>query len=183
MVVSISFSATAAEKTPEEMIQLYFDAFKKNDLKQVADNMHEGELAKFKDVMMPVIEKGVESAAGGYTDDHVALRLFVQSENIEAIRADSPKEFFLRFLNWVMQLNPMMKTSLDGATIQVLGSVPESDMAHVVYRMSLDLFGARMSQLAVMSVKKQDGEWKLMMTGEIEGMGKLLQMNMNKMWK
>jgi len=50
----------------------------------------------------------------------------------------------------------MMARTMAGATIETLGFVPEKDMAHVVYRINIDMMGAKVSQLNVMSLKKQD---------------------------
>jgi hypothetical protein len=142
-------------------------------METLAANMHEGELAKFQQTLLPVIEQSLESDPIGASRDAAAIRQLTQQDSIETIRAETPRAFFIRFMKWMMKLNPMMVTSLAGATIQPLGFVPENDMAHVIYRINLDMMGAKVSQLKVMSVKKQDEAWRLMMTGEIEGLGKL----------
>ena len=171
---------STAGQSPEEMIQLYFDAFKKGDNQVLADNMHKGELARFKDALMPLFETGLDSSPGGFASERAMLRLFVGDADMEQVRNESPQDFFIRFLSWVMGLNPAIKQSMAGATIEIIGSVPEKDMTHVLYRMSVNMMGTTMKQLSVMSVKKEGDDWKLMLTGEIEGMSQMLKMNMNQ---
>lgn len=173
--------ATASQDapgTPESLIVQYFNAFKTSDLDVMASIMHDGELAKLKRELLPVVERGIASVKSGIGQDEVAKRLFSDTDDIETIRAESPQQFFIRFMEWVQTMNPNMKNAMSGATINPIGHVLEGDVAHVVYRVSVDFSGTKMNQVTVMSAKKQDGDWKLMMTGEIEGMGRLLQRNM-----
>jgi len=167
-----------AEKTPESLLVEYFNAFKTGDLETMSAIMHDEELEKLKKEMLPVVERGINSVKSGIGQDQVAKRLFSESDDIEAIRAESAKMFFIRFMEWVYVLNPSMKTAMSGATVQPIGHVMEGEVAHVVYRVGVEMAGTKFNQVTVMSAKKSGDEWKLMLTGEIEGMGKLLQRNM-----
>jgi hypothetical protein len=171
----ITSSIAFAENTPEGMIKLYFDAFKSGDHERMAANMHPDELEKLKKELLPVVARGIEGAQSGMTRDQYALTLFADSEDIEIITNESPAEFFVRFMSWINRMNPMLKNTIGGASIETVGHLMEGDLAHVVYRVMINMSGTRMTQLSVMSVKKSGDEWKLMMSGEIEGMGKLLQ--------
>ncbi|HMO49652.1 MAG TPA: hypothetical protein PKE26_02975 [Kiritimatiellia bacterium] len=177
-LLGASFLARAT--TPEELVTRYFEAFKKGDMEAVAGEMHLGELTKFKDTLLPVLEQTIVSSAAGPGRDELMIRQFTNRDDMETIREESPRAFFVRFMRWVMKLNPMMSQTMSAASIETLGHIIEKDMAHVVYRIHIDMMGAKVSQLNVMSVKKEDEAWRLMMTGEIEGMGKMLQQNMNR---
>ncbi len=164
-----------AGETPEDMIKLYFEAFKAGDHELMAANMHPDELAKLKKELIPVIARGIDAVEGGVSRDQLAMKLFADTDPIDVIMNESPQEFFVRFMSWVNRMNPMMKNAMAGSTIDTLGFVPEDDMAHVVYRVNINLMGARVRDMNVMSVKKLGDAWKLMLSGEVEGMGKLLQ--------
>jgi len=164
-----------AESTPEQMVTLYFDSFKKGDFETIAINIHDEELEKFKESVFPAIERSLEQDPVGASRDAAALRYFMGKDSIEVVREEPPREFFIRFMKWIAQLNPVMMTGMSGATIQTLGFIPEKDMAHTVFRVDVDMMGAQFSQMKVMSVKKQGEEWKLMLTGEIHGMAKMFE--------
>ena len=176
-ILTLSIVGVRAASTPEEMTVLYFDSFKKGDVDTIVANMHEGELGKFQKALIPVIEKNVEQDPTGAGRDAAAIRQLVGKNTIDEIRQETPQAFFARFLNWMIKLNPSTIKSMAGATMQPLGHIEEEDMAHVTCRVNVVIMGATISQLKVMSVKKQSDEWKLMLTGEIEGMAKLMQMN------
>ncbi|HMP73416.1 MAG TPA: hypothetical protein PKE55_09165 [Kiritimatiellia bacterium] len=172
----ITAGALLAESSPEEMVIRYFQAFQKGDVDGLAEIMHEGELENFQQALYPAIAESVTSDPMGLTRQGAMVRLLTGGDDLKTIRDETPVAFYTRFMKWMIRINPAVVSSLSGATLQPLGSIPEDDMAHVVYRIQLDLLGANISQLKVMTVKKDDeGAWRLTMTGEIEGLGRLLQ--------
>ncbi len=164
-----------AGSTPQEMARLYFDAFKSGDMESMAANMHEEELAKFKDSMIPVIAKNLNPDTVDMTREAVAIRQLAGRDSLEKIQAEDPRVFFLRFMNWMNRMNPMIAKMMSGSKIDTLGYVEEKDMAHVVCRITMEVMGATVSQMKVMSVKKDGEQWKLMLTGEIEGLSSAMQ--------
>lgn len=167
---------------PESLVHMYFNAIKAGDMTAVADNMHPEELSKFKDMMFPIIKKGIDSTnENSDEEDMLAVKLFTRDASIESIGMESPKTFFARFLDWIMILNPAMKDSMTAADVTTIGHVSEGDLAHVVYRIHIGVMGTAMMQTSVMTMKKMDDEWKMMLTGEIEGMSQMLQMNMDQL--
>jgi len=174
--------AEEAAAGPEHLVYDYFNAFKEGDMEMVSAIMHIDELSKFKDMMLPIIKKGINATdEDSEQEDIMAVKLFTQDASIETISEEGPREFFARFMNWIMILNPAMKDSLTGSKIKTIGHLPEDDLSHVVYRISFDVMGSSMSQMSVMSMKKQEGEWKLMLTGEIEGLSQMMLMNMEQL--
>jgi hypothetical protein len=53
---------------------------------------------------------------------------------------------------------------------EILGTVREKDMAHVVTRITAGVQEVRMNQLTVVCTKPLGMEWKLMLSGELEGL-------------
>lgn len=179
MVISLS---AIAESSPEEVVAIYFKAFQQSDMATLAAHMHPDELAKFRNMMLPVMEKGLAAAdddAEG--EDGMALQLFAGHDDIDVIRNESHQAFFARFMTWVMKINPMLKSSMEGAKVEPIGHVNEGDLTHVVYRMHVEMMGANITQVSAISLKRKDDTWKLMLTGEIEGMSKMLQANIEQL--
>jgi len=166
-----------AAPTPESLVKLYFDSVKEGDLASLSARMHPAELEKFKSMLLPMIKGAAEDAANPLADpmDVEAMKRFLGGQTIEDIAAESPAAFFTRFMDWIQQLNPVLRLSLSSAKVEPIGSIPEKDMAHVVYRLSLiDALGNRVTQLGVMSVKKLGDEWRLMLTGDMEQMAAMM---------
>ena len=60
-------------------------------------------------------------------------------------------------------------------SVDILGSVREGEVVHVVARIGLaGPKGMQIRQMQVVSVKPHAGGWKLMLTGELEGMAAAL---------
>ena len=173
---------TRAESTPEEVVVTYFASFKESDMKNLASNMHPDELTKFRKMMLPVMVKGISMTTNvDESEDAMAMQVFTGDDSIGNISNESPEAFFTRFMKWVMTINPDMKSSMESAKIEPVGHVMEGDLAHVVYRMKVEMLGTFVTQISAITLKKNGDEWKLMLTGEIEGMSKLLEANINQM--
>jgi len=176
-MLSISTSAAAPHPSPEELVSLYYLKLGEADMTALADYMHGAELAKFREMMLPVFEAGF--AAGG---DPGPLRAFTRGDTLQQVQAYSPKEFFSRFLRWVMVMKPGMDQVLKQSSIKPIGHVaeqsPDGEVIHVVFRMTSRVEGVTVSKLSVMSLQKDGEAWKLLLTGEIEGVAQALQRQM-----
>ena len=60
--------------------------------------------------------------------------------------------------------------------IDVLGSVREGEIAHVVTRIHVGADALSIRKMNVISAKPWMGGWKLMLTGEMQGLQQMLQM-------
>jgi hypothetical protein len=168
-----------AASTPEEVVDQYFQAFRSGDLEGMAALMHPEELAVMQQELVPVIAHGIDKVESGTAVDPMQLKLFADTDSIDTISSEPPDKFFVRFMNWVGRMNPMMQESMRNASIETIGHVMEGDeIAHVVYRIRLMAQGARVSQMNVMPAKKNGDEWRLMLSGEIRGISELLKKNM-----
>lgn len=56
----------------------------------------------------------------------------------------------------------------------LVGSVAEGEAVHVLVRMHMhmDSAGMKMHKLEAMSLKRHDGAWRSLLSGDIEGLGK-----------
>lgn len=170
-----------AAATPEELVDQYFRAFRSGDLEGMAALMHPDELASMQRELVPIIAHGIDAVESGTAVDPLQLKLFADTDSIDEISSESPQKFFVRFMSWVGRMNPMMKESMREATIETIGHVNEGEnMAHVVYRIRVMAQGARVSQMNVMPAKKNGEEWRLMLSGEINGISELLKRSLPK---
>src|SRR3989339_624811 len=153
---------------PEEIARAYFTALRDRGMPIVVEFMHEGELAKFKDVFIALMEK--EAAKG---KREFVSGLFGEQATLAEVKALSPKEVKSSFMQ-----NASLMISNMGFTfekLEVLGFVPEGDMAHVVARIEVGLWPAAIKRMDVISMKRDGDEWKLMLTKEFDGLLLMIQ--------
>jgi hypothetical protein len=163
-------SAAETNGSPEQLVSLYYEKIGKGDMAALADYMHGEELKKFRDMILPILEEGIKSG-----EDSEVLKGFTRGDPLEKVQQYSPKEFFRRFLAWITEINPGMTDILKNSTFIPIGHVADGDLIHVVFRMNTKIEGVTITKVSVMSLKKDGAEWKLLLTGEIEGMTKALQ--------
>lgn len=166
--------AQGAAVTPEALVARYFERMIAQDMKTLVEDMHGAELDKFKKMLLPVFEAGFASG-----DDPGILKAFTRGDTVEQVRAYSSRDFFIRFLEWMIAIRPQMSDILKQSVIQAIGHVseqtPDGEILHVVFRMTTRTAGMTISKLSVMSLRREGQDWKLMLTGEIEGMAQALQ--------
>ena len=95
-------------------------------------------------------------------------RMFLGVESADAAVEMSPAQTFETVMQGMTAATPMMQTMLQSAKADVLGSVPEGDVQHVLYRMSMDVNGVALSQVEVISFKEHEGQWRAMLTGDMD---------------
>lgn len=176
LLMSASWPARA-EDTPEAMAIRHFDAFKTGDMEAVADCMAVEDMAKMKMNLIPAVEKTFASDPAGISRDAAAMRLFLGRDDVEVLRDENPRDFFIRFMNWVVKVNPMALKMVAGGTLTPLGHVMEGETAHVVCRVNLDVLSMQVSQMKVVSLKKVDDAWRVLLGGDIEGLARMMQVD------
>ena len=63
-----------------------------------------------------------------------------------------------------------------GAEARVLGHVPEgTDLAHVVYRMTITVDGLKVTKMEVLSLQRTDSGWAMLLRSDIETMAAALR--------
>ncbi|HMO05043.1 MAG TPA: hypothetical protein PKC67_10450 [Kiritimatiellia bacterium] len=164
-----------AATTPEELAELYFNAIKDGDVETLAAHMHAEELLRFRDVVVPIIESRLGRIGVAGDPEVAVMNQLLGGDSVERLREEPPDEFFMRFLRWINRNNPMFAKMLQGARFEALGHITEADMAHVTCRVHVWVMGSDVAQLKVVSVRKQEDGWRLMVAAELEGMAKVLQ--------
>lgn len=163
----------AAAESPESVVQRYSAALKAGDYQKCAELMHPEALEKFRNLLLPLLD-----VPPGHDKDDSALALF-GGKDAAAVKKLSPTEFFASFMGGMTGKAPGLKEALGSANMTPIGSVPEGDVLHVVCRTSAALQGASFSMMEVVSVKRSAGNWRVLLSGEIEGMAELLRSSMS----
>jgi len=154
--------------TPEDVARAYFTALQDRGMPIVAEFMHSGEMAKFKSVFIAVMEK--EAATG---KRELVFLLFGDKATLAEVKALSPKEFMYVFMQKASGLLPKKEFQFDKQ--DVIGSLAEGDLVHVVSRIEVGLRTVKIKKVIVVSMKRDGDEWKLLLTEELDGLLQVLQ--------
>lgn len=120
-------------------------------------------LRSFRGMMAPLLASTPETEAG------FAKALGVA--DIAALAQSTDAEFFAAFMRGLMARS---QAKLEAP--QILGGVAEgADVRHVVMRNRVSAMGMSMTKMEVVSLRRRGEAWKVLLSGEIEGMAKALQ--------
>jgi hypothetical protein len=157
--------------SPEAVVEKALKALKEDRLEDFAGAMHPEALKRLKALLTTVVE-----AAAKEGQSKQVLRLFDGVASADALKKLDDVQFFVRFLRGVTRLKPELKQALGGAEARVLGHVMEGkDTAHVVYRMTVSVGGAKMTKMDVTSLRKSEVGWRMLLSTELEGIATILK--------
>ncbi|GAB2898430.1 hypothetical protein GCM10027046_30350 [Uliginosibacterium flavum] len=165
MLPVASFGAT---QTPEDACRTYYTALQEQGLGVVPEYMHPDELARFKSMLMPIFQTKPNSK-----DKEFMAAVFGASATPTTVAALPPVELMRAVMRLVSKKMDAVNISFDSVTI--LGSVTEGDLAHVVVRSKIGSGDFSMTKMEVVSFKPDNSDWKLMLTGDMEGLAKAIQ--------
>jgi hypothetical protein len=153
-------AATPAPLSPEAVVKEYMAVLQKEGMGAVSRYIHPDELKRFKDMLMPWMRK---EASG---KNEAIPGLFGSDATLASVEAMPPAQFMDAF----MRLAGEQLKDASFGDCEVVGTVREKDMTHVVTRVAVVYKEVRMNKLEVVSTKPLGNEWKLMLSGELEGM-------------
>jgi len=70
---------------------------------------------------------------------------------------------------------PGVQEALRSATSTILGVVPEGETLHVLHRMKMTVEEIEISKMEVLSLRMDNGQWRVMLSGDIESMRRRLE--------
>jgi hypothetical protein len=153
-------SAQTTQETPESVAKAYFAAMQAGDWAKCASFMHTDALASMKRTFATIINADKSGEA--------AKAIFGLKSKAEYAQL-SEAAVFERLMSFITDAVPEVKTALAASTSAILGRVDESpDLAHIVYRTQVKLAGAEMSEVELISFKKQGGTWRALLTADME---------------
>lgn len=148
----------AAQQTPEQVAERYLATMKARDWAGNAAMVHPAELDSIKAAFMDVARSDTSTAG---------LRAIFNVGSANELQALSPAEIYARFVGATVGQQQEMTTFLQSAVFKVLGHVEEADSVYVVYRVTATAQGGPMSQVTVMSLRRDGSGWKTRLTDEL----------------
>lgn len=129
-----------------------------------AKEMHPEALKSFKTAILDVMDSAEKAGREGEL-----LSLFKDVTAVSDLRNLNDAAFFASFYEGVIKMQPRIRDSMKGMTIEVIGNVKEgTDVLHVVYRGTVNSGDLKVSQLSVMSMKANGDRWGMLLTSDLE---------------
>lgn len=172
--ILLLFATTAlpsnAQQRPEDVAQAYVKAIRERGVAASPEFIHPDELAKFKDMLLPLMVDD-DSPVG----DGLRRVAFGADVTADAVRAMDDAAFMAGFLDGVLG-KQMESMGVALGEAQVIGAVREGELVHLVTRNKVDAPGLKMTSLEVISLKPFKDSWKLMLSGEMEGLAQAIKL-------
>ena len=150
---------SAAQNTPEEAAQAFFDALSRLRWTQVSAQMHSEALAEFHLISRQL----VESLRG----DSILIQLYDDASR-EEWEGWSSREVFERSMSGLTRYARGLMESQVMTDFQVLGTVPEGDtIRHVVYRETTDHMGTVIEAAPTTTLVLEAGRWRVRENAEL----------------
>lgn len=158
----------AAPVTPEDACRDYFSALAADGLTVAPEFIHPDELARFRDMLIPMFSE--EFAPG---NDQLVTAFFGPGATRQTANDATPLEFMRAFMR--MFASKLEQVGVRFDAVEIIGSVPENDLVHVVTRVTMGTGPLSMRQVQVVTLKQADGKWKVMLGGQIEGLAQAIR--------
>ena len=146
---------------PEAAFKTFVEAARENDWAACSQMMHPEALAEF--------HRAFTSIARSDESGEVA-RMFFGVESGEDVVKLSPSSSFERVMQAIIAMYPGTEEIFGTSETTILGSVPEGEVIHIVYRVYMEIEGGSVSKIAVASFKRDGDQWRALLTGDMEGM-------------
>ena len=151
----------AAQATPEQVATQYLASMKAADWAANASLVHSGEQDSLKAALLEVVS--LDTATAG-------LRQIFNVGSAAELRALPAAQVYQRFVAGTIGSQQGLRELLAAATFNVMGHVTAGDTAYVVYRVSATQGGQTLSQVTVLSVRRDGAGWKARLPEEMKGM-------------
>jgi len=150
----------ATSGSPEAVVKEYMTVLQNEGISAVSRYIHPDELKRFKEMLMPWVRKDASQK------NEVIPGLFGPEATLASVEAMPPAQFMDAF----MRLAGEQLKDVTLGDCEIVGTVREKDITHVVTRITAGVQEVRMNKLTVVSTKPLGKEWKLMLSGELEGL-------------
>lgn len=153
-------------ETPESVARRYIEAMAELRIEAVADTMHPAALERFKDILEK-INHAIAAIEPEKRPAHVIRALFGDQGPQAALDAP-PREVFIRFMANLTTFVPQIREMHAGSEYQILGHVNEGgNLCHVLFRATLKRGGSGISKMAVLSLKRDGAQWKVLLDDDL----------------
>jgi hypothetical protein len=142
------------------------EAARKGEWSRYADLLHPESLQDYKRLWQPALRA---AARKGPEEQANVLHFFDRAADLESVTALKPKAFFVSSMKGMAaQLRRERIPNTQFGDGKIIGTVREGeDQAHVVVRMRRNVGKAEMTQVEVVTLKRSDKEWKLLLPDSV----------------
>ncbi|TFH60879.1 MAG: hypothetical protein E4G91_08415 [Candidatus Zixiibacteriota bacterium] len=141
---------------------------------EYAKLLHTEALDSFKTTLLQPIE--IMARANNATD---SISLFGTTQQLENLRNSTSEEFFTNLMTNLFTIVPDLGATFSGMDNRIVGAVAEGDsLVHVVMQTKMVLGDRTVDEMNVVTLKQDQGEWKLQLSNKIEGVIMLVQQSL-----
>jgi hypothetical protein len=149
-------------ESPEVAATAAMMSMKQGDWGAYTHRMHPEALAKAKQIFGAVVHADTSGRVG---------QLFFGVQSAKAYEAMSDSITFVAFMTNLTKHVPVFAEVIKSAEFNVIGTLPEGkDLVHIVYRTGAKAEEIVITRSAVLSMRRYGSEWRMLLTGNIEGM-------------
>ncbi|WP_089728840.1 hypothetical protein [Candidatus Thiosymbion oneisti] len=164
LIASLSYAST-----PEELSKSYFDFMKEDQWDKLVELYDPSALRDMREMLSFFSEVPDEMAP------QMLAQFFGPGMTKATLKTMSDTDFFSSFFKGVMAQAEQLG-QLEFKQVDILGTVPEGEnLRHVLARTHAKLGDMTMETMEVVSFKKTEGGWKILMQGKIKGMAQQLK--------
>jgi hypothetical protein len=168
LVSACAAVASAQAEAPDAVAKRAAEATARADWKAFAELMHPAALADFRRMFREIV--ALEGAAE-------LRKSFFGIETLAEFDAYTDAGTFEALMKGLATNVPGMAEALGSLSMEVVGVLPEGEeLAHVVYRTGASIESLTISKTAVMTLRRHDGQWRMLLNGAIEGLAQRLAM-------
>lgn len=159
--------ARAQVDDPATVAQEYFRLMQTEGVASVVKVMHPDALADFKSMILPIVSADDDSGANG-------LRLMLFGEKTAAEVAELPAADFMAGM-MTLTMSTLGDSEVSFDKMDVIGVLPEDDVRHVLVRQTITLGDLSQTKLEVLSMAPHEGTWRMLLSGEMQGVADALR--------
>lgn len=138
-----------------------------------ANLLHPESLEYFKEMLMAGIKVEAEKVKAD------SLTLFGKNYAIGTFRETPNQQFFTDMMNRIFEISPELSATFKSMKNNYIGSVPDGDsLVHVLVRTSMKIGAKEIDEMNVLSLAKDQEQWKLKISTKIEGIGMIIKQNL-----
>jgi len=164
-VVGPACAVETGAATPEDVAREMLTLTRAGDWPGYAKLLHPEALVAFQKMFREIVAGDASHEAG--------KQLFGVAD-VAAFDALPASEVFERLMATLTKI-PQFAAALASAEGVIVGSVPEgADLVHVVFRVSASADSLTFSRVSAMTLRKFEGHWRALLSGNIEGIAAAL---------
>ncbi|MFQ5500017.1 MAG: hypothetical protein ACE5FH_10140 [Candidatus Zixiibacteriota bacterium] len=167
-------NAERSVEAPQQVAEAGYAAIGKLDWKTYATLLDFEALRQFQESVQPALEPLAPMDSTGNRPEW--LTLFGDSMATADLIDAPPDQFFVSVMERTFSVSAELAKTFQGMQNSVVGGVYESDDdVYLVIKTEMDIGPNHIREMNVLSLKRSGGEWKLLLSNKISGIGELVR--------